>query len=108
MRSGKLAKILTLVGRSFYQLTALFLNVSANPNLVRLLVSSLDMYIGINIKKELLNLDSLKISRAYIDIIQTFFSNISSLKPVFHFYIYNVNKKIYKNSRGKSGKYTFL
>lgn len=31
-----------------------------------------------------------------------------SLKPIFYFYIYKVDKQIYKNSRGKSGKYTFL
>jgi hypothetical protein len=30
------------------------------------------------------------------------------LKPLFYFYIYKVDKQIYKNSRGKSGKYTFL
>ena len=33
---------------------------------------------------------------------------LRSLKPIFHFYIYKVDKQIYKNSRGKSGKYTFL
>lgn len=33
---------------------------------------------------------------------------LRSLKPLFHFYIYKVDKQIYKNSRGKSGKYTFL
>jgi len=38
----------------------------------------------------------------------TFFKNINSLKPLFHFYVYKVDKQIYKNSRGKSGKYTFL
>lgn len=29
-------------------------------------------------------------------------------KPIFMFYIYKVDKAIYKNSRGKSGKFTFL
>jgi len=38
----------------------------------------------------------------------TFFKNIQSFKPLFHFYVYKVDKQIYKNSRGKSGKYTFL
>ena len=37
-----------------------------------------------------------------------FFKNVNSLKPLFHFYVYKVDKQIYKNSRGKSGKYTFL
>lgn len=35
-------------------------------------------------------------------------AELTSLKPLFHFYIYKVDKQIYKNSRGKSGKYTFL
>jgi len=37
-----------------------------------------------------------------------FFSKIKSLEPVFSFYIYKVDKKIFKNTRGKSGKYTFI
>ena len=35
-------------------------------------------------------------------------ARLLSLKPLFYFYIYKVDKQIYKNSRGKSGKYTFL
>jgi hypothetical protein len=35
-------------------------------------------------------------------------SKLISLKPIFHYYIYKVDKQIYKNSRGRSGKYTFL
>ena len=37
-----------------------------------------------------------------------FFNNISKLTPIFSFYIYKVDKKIYKNSRGRSGKFTFI
>ena len=33
---------------------------------------------------------------------------INMLEPMFAFYIYKVDKKIYKNTRGKSGKYTFI
>jgi len=33
---------------------------------------------------------------------------INTLRPIFLFYIYKVDKNIYKNSRGKSGKFTFL
>jgi hypothetical protein len=33
---------------------------------------------------------------------------ITKLNPVFSFYIYKVDKNIYKNTRGKSGKFTFL
>jgi len=36
------------------------------------------------------------------------FRNLKKLEPIFSFYIYKVDKKIYKNTRGKSGKYTFL
>ena len=36
------------------------------------------------------------------------FSNLNSLLPIFSFYIYKVDKKIFKNTRGKSGKFTFI
>ena len=35
-------------------------------------------------------------------------NNIYKMLPVFSFYIYKVDKKIFKNTRGKSGKFTFL
>jgi hypothetical protein len=37
-----------------------------------------------------------------------FFKNMYQMLPMFSFYIYKVDKKIYKNTRGKSGKFTFL
>jgi len=41
--------------------------------------------------------------------IRNFFNkNLQSLMPMFSFYIYKVDKKIFKNTRGKSGKYTFI
>jgi hypothetical protein len=45
---------------------------------------------------------------ASASILETLISKLYSLKPLFHFYIYKVDKQIYKNSRGRSGKYTFL
>jgi len=36
------------------------------------------------------------------------FQNIHDLLPVFCFYIYKVDKQIFKNTRGRSGKYTFI
>lgn len=42
------------------------------------------------------------------DIRNILFFNIYKLLPLFAFYIYKVDKKIYKNTRGKSGKYTFI
>lgn len=35
-------------------------------------------------------------------------SSLNELSPIFSFYIYKVDKKIFKNTRGKSGKYTFI
>jgi hypothetical protein len=34
--------------------------------------------------------------------------SLKKLKPIFAFYIYKVDKNIYKNTRGKSGKFTFI
>ena len=36
------------------------------------------------------------------------FMNTQNLLPIFSFYIYKVDKKIFKNTRGKSGKFTFI
>jgi hypothetical protein len=35
-------------------------------------------------------------------------THINSINPLFSFYVYKVDKAIYKNSRGRSGKYTFI
>jgi hypothetical protein len=37
-----------------------------------------------------------------------FFKKLKSLEPIFLFYIYKVDKSIFKNSRGRSGKFTFI
>ena len=34
--------------------------------------------------------------------------NVFKMLPMFSFYIYKVDKKIFKNTRGKSGKFTFI
>ena len=36
------------------------------------------------------------------------FKNVYQILPMFSFYIYRVDKKIFKNTRGKSGKHTFI
>jgi len=36
------------------------------------------------------------------------FRNLYGSLPMFSFYIYKVDKKIFKNTRGKSGKFTFI
>ena len=53
------------------------------------------------------NLNGLKHNTSS-DIRYKTYSLVNSLKPIFLFYIYKVDKNIYKNSRGKSGKFTFL
>jgi hypothetical protein len=35
-------------------------------------------------------------------------SNIYNMLPMFSFYVYKVDKKIFKNTRGRSGKFTFI
>lgn len=37
-----------------------------------------------------------------------FFRNVNRVQPLFLMYIYKVDKSIFKNSRGKSGKFTFI
>ena len=41
-------------------------------------------------------------------VVQRLLKNIHDMEPLFSFYIYKVDKKIFKNSRGKSGKFTFI
>lgn len=89
-----------------------------NLNLVFRLLTKEDSLIYFNKKRKTLNefsclgtTKSLFLNRDYLSHTETF-SNLSSkllsLKPIFHYYIYKVDKQIYKNSRGRSGKYTFL
>lgn len=53
-------------------------------------------------------------NRLYKDIVtnlqidRILFANAEMMLPMFSFYIYKVDKKIFKNTRGKSGKYTFI
>ena len=43
-----------------------------------------------------------------ISITRNILLNVKKLEPLFLFYVYKVDKNIYKNTRGKSGKYTFI
>jgi len=50
-------------------------------------------------------------ARHFPTVYDTFYKlmkNINQLLPLFNFYIYKVDKRIYKNTRGRSGKYTFI
>jgi ribosomal protein S7 len=44
----------------------------------------------------------------FLDMRNVVLTNINKVNPMFSFYIYKVDKAIYKNSRGKSGKFTFI
>jgi hypothetical protein len=43
-----------------------------------------------------------------LNIYNLLYKNMLELFPIFSFYIYKVDKKIFKNTRGKSGKFTFI
>ena len=59
-------------------------------------------------KKPIVSLSHKTFSSRHTQIFSQLNHKLLSLKPLFYFYIYKVDKQIYKNSRGKSGKYTFL
>lgn len=42
------------------------------------------------------------------DIFVDFIKKLLDVLPIFSFYVYKVDKRIYKNTRGRSGKYTFI
>lgn len=44
----------------------------------------------------------------FLDMRNVVLTNINNINPIYSFYVYKVDKAIYKNSRGKSGKYTFI
>ena len=54
-----------------------------------------------------LSLSSKNISNN-LEVFNLLYKNLLDLLPLFSFYIYKVDKKIFKNTRGKSGKFTFI
>ena len=65
-------------------------------------LKSLDLSPNASIKRsQLLKTNELTISNILVE-------NFKKFNYIFSFYIYKVDKQIYKNSRGKSGKYTFV
>lgn len=57
--------------------------------------------------KNVQDIDSKKIVNTF-DFKHMFFKSLEKFCPIFCFYIYKVDKGIFKNSRGKSGKYLFI
>lgn len=54
-----------------------------------------------------LNISSKNVSN-HSNVFNLLYKNILNFLPLFSFYIYKVDKKIFKNTRGKSGKFTFI
>lgn len=54
-----------------------------------------------------LNTSSKNIS-TYPNMFNLVYKSLLNFLPLFSFYIYKVDKKIFKNTRGKSGKFTFI
>jgi hypothetical protein len=46
--------------------------------------------------------------QTHSSIFSALYKSLTELQPLFSFYIYKVDKKIFKNTRGKSGKFTFI
>ena len=97
-----------MLAKSFAALSLVFPVSNTNNKLRQLLFNNLYVHAGTGQRENFEINRNLKAGVDYVDSAHEFFASASSLKPLFHFYIYRVNKKIYKNSRGKSGKYTFI
>jgi hypothetical protein len=52
--------------------------------------------------------NSIKIFNLQNELVYKFLKQLNRVSPIFALYIYKVDKRIYKNTRGKSGKFTFL
>lgn len=60
------------------------------------------------VKRESAHTSEVKETLSSSDMLTAFLTNVNQVLPIFSFYIYKVDKKIFKNTRGKSGKYTFI
>lgn len=121
-RSGKKLKATKLILTSFYRLILklkqqayainfdwrslmILLNTTySNQVSFKGLLKIQNLYISDQYKLKKNNL--LKLNELTIN--QILFQNFKKFNYLFSFYIYKVDKQIYKNSRGKSGKYTFV
>lgn len=75
-------------------------NITSLKRVVDLKSLELSPYATLN-RDELFKTNELTISNMLTE-------NFKKFNYIFSFYIYKVDKQIYKNSRGKSGKYTFV
>lgn len=110
-RSGLKLKVLNVVINALFSIKNDFYTNTSNFNWKSLYItffnfnfSSLKNYNYFNQTK---NFDSLyeNLENQNYSILK---KNIKSLEPIFLLYIYKVDKSIFKNSRGKSGKFTFI
>jgi hypothetical protein len=129
MRDGKKLKTLQLLNKTLFDLTTEF--TSLNELVYKTPSNWKDLYITYNFitwtssevgdnynqffldKDEIVDMGNIN-TKAYKNIVTAWrlktilFKNIHNLLPIFSFYIYKVDKQIFKNTRGKSGKYTFI
>ena len=105
MRHGKQLNTLNLINKALNSLSYVNNNFKYF-NYLNLLISnhSSNIFLSKNniLKNNLYNLNSTQNTKILL------LENMVKLAPIFSFYIYKVKKKIFKNTRGKSGKYTFL
>lgn len=125
MKSGLRAKTLNYLNSTIFNLIGGFLNLK---NLINVTPSSWknfylifnsfvlnSTYGNLNFSKNEITTFGNTQTNLYKDISTTnwdlkkiLFKNLYQLSPIFSFYIYKVDKQIFKNTRGKSGKYTFI
>lgn len=92
-------KLILIFIFKFLRLYGFSYNKVDNYNYTKLLLCFINPSLNsltCNVKQSISNLKSL------------FSTSFNSINLIFTFFIYKVDKHIYKNSRGRSGKFTFI
>lgn len=85
-------------------LNSLTINSSFISNTVLLLfqANKLNLFYNNKVRHgELININEVGFKQLWL-------TSLKKFRYLFSFYVYKVDKSIYKNSRGKSGKFTFV
>jgi len=117
LRSGKLLKNVNIFNTVLWEIffnvtnitfTTIPYNIIKNISKTKFILdSSLYYYKGYSLN----NMQASELftnSKNYTTVNKLLYKTFKKLKPLFSFYIYKIDKNIYKNTRGKSGKFTFL
>ena len=107
----KFSNMLMRKGRKIHCLNLLNTSLSNIENSKSLNDTKLNRLSYLLLNENLLNTKSVNLNlntQSTLYIRSLLLSNMSLLESIFSFYIYKVKKKIYKNTRGKSGKNTFI